>query len=120
MQASRLEAAVQERTAQIVKNLDEIECQRDELARFSEEIVAKNTKIIDSIQYAKRIQKAMLPSHNRIRQLLSDYFIIFRPKDIVSGDFYWIVNGRIVVAIADCTGHALPGAILGIRLRGRA
>ncbi len=114
--ASRLEMAVQERTAQIVKNLDEIECQRDELARFSEEIVAKNIKIIDSIQYAKRIQRAMLPSHDRIRQILGDYFIIFRPKDIVSGDFYWIheVNGRIIVAVADCTGHGVPGAMMAM------
>lgn len=114
--ASRLEKAVQERTAQIVRNMAEIERQRDELARFSEEIVAKNTKIIDSIQYAKRIQKAMLPSHNRTRQLLNDYFIIFQPKDIVSGDFYWIneVNGQIIVAVADCTGHGVPGAMMAM------
>lgn len=95
-----LEAKVKERTAQI-------EAQKQE--------------ITSSIEYARRIQMAMLPEDHNFRNSFSDYFIIFNPRDIVSGDFYWISEDekRIYFTVADCTGHGVPGAFmstLGISL----
>jgi len=70
--------------------------------------------IHDSINYASRIQGALLPPLELIQNLLPQSFILFRPRDIVSGDFYWtkIVNGRVYIAAADCTGHGVPGAFM--------
>ena len=76
----------------------------------------KNNDITDSINYAKRIQHAILPSEELIRTYLPDSFIFYRPKDIVSGDFYWFTsNGsKLIIAIADCTGHGVPGAFISM------
>lgn len=86
-----------------------------------DEIAFQKKQITDSITYASTIQEALLPDHNYIKKILSDYFIFYRPKDIVSGDFYWIkkINGFTVIVVADCTGHGVPGAfmsVLGISL----
>ena len=76
----------------------------------------KNIKITDSINYAKRIQLAILPSQELIKSFLPDSFIFFRPKDIVSGDFYWFAEkqGKLIIAVADCTGHGVPGAFMSM------
>jgi serine phosphatase RsbU (regulator of sigma subunit) len=77
----------------------------------------KNVKITDSINYAKRIQQAILPSKKLIKSILPDSFVFFRPKDIVSGDFYWIHridDNQIIFAVVDCTGHGVPGALMSI------
>src|SRR5690606_38540531 len=80
----------------------------------------KNDEIIDSINYAKRIQEAILPSEDRVKHLLKDSFIFYLPKDIVAGDFYWIEKvidkGRekTLFAVADCTGHGVPGAMVSV------
>ncbi len=100
---------------------DEIEKQRDFALKQRDEITKKNKEITDSIQYAKRIQNAILPSRKMFIPLIPDYFIFFKPRDIVSGDFYWLNRNenRIVIAAADCTGHGVPGAfmsMLGISL----
>lgn len=73
-------------------------------------------KLKDSIVYASRIQKAIFPPKGILKSLLHDYFLIFRPRDIVSGDFYWMqkVNDHIIIAAADCTGHGVPGALMSI------
>ncbi|MEA3317389.1 MAG: SpoIIE family protein phosphatase, partial [Bacteroidota bacterium] len=78
-------------------------------------------QITDSINYASYIQNSLLPSNNNISKILPNHFIFYKPKDIVSGDFYWVrkINGKVVVAAADCTGHGIPGAfmsVLGISL----
>ncbi|MCH8318856.1 MAG: SpoIIE family protein phosphatase [Bacteroidetes bacterium] len=81
------------------------------------EIVEKQKKdITDSIRYAKEIQKAILPSIEEMEQVLPNSFILFKPKDIVSGDFYWFskVDQKIVIAAADCTGHGVPGAFMSM------
>ena len=72
--------------------------------------------ITDSISYAKRIQEAMLPSLDLIKTFLPESFIYFKPKDIVSGDFYWFYehNNRLYLAVADCTGHGVPGAFMSM------
>lgn len=79
-------------------------------------IKEKNLAITDSIRYAERIQKAILPEDKKIKALLKNYFIIFAPKDIVSGDFYWInrAGDRLLLAAVDCTGHGVPGALLSM------
>ncbi|UKN01158.1 SpoIIE family protein phosphatase [Paracrocinitomix mangrovi] len=78
----------------------------------------KNTEILDSIQYAKRIQTAILPSEKTISELLPNSFILYKPKDIVAGDFYWIEpipeSGGVLIAAADCTGHGVPGAMVSV------
>ncbi|MGE5457960.1 MAG: SpoIIE family protein phosphatase, partial [Methanococcaceae archaeon] len=78
------------------------------------EIEAQKEEITSSIEYASRIQMAMLPVNDLFKVLFSDSFIIFKPRDIVSGDFYWIGEDEknIYVAVADCTGHGVPGAFM--------
>ena len=82
----------------------------------ADELALANKNITDSIQYAKRIQRAMMPSLSKFRAILPESFILYMPKDIVSGDFYWIneTRNRIFVAMADCTGHGVPGAFMSI------
>jgi serine phosphatase RsbU (regulator of sigma subunit) len=79
-------------------------------------IEAKNKDITDSIQYAKRIQEAILPSVEHIRKQLQDSFVLFLPRDIVSGDFYWYADcdDRIFFAAVDCTGHGVPGGFMSM------
>lgn len=84
--------------------------------RQKEELVVKNKSITDSINYAKRIQEAILPSETHFNRILPDSFILYMPKDIVSGDFYWVneTHNKIFVAAVDCTGHGVPGAFMSI------
>ena len=79
-------------------------------------ITSKNKEITDSIRYAKRIQEATLLSSNKNITAMSENFILFQPKDIVSGDFYWIraIDNKIIWAVADCTGHGVPGAFMSM------
>lgn len=76
----------------------------------------KNREITDSIKYAKRIQDAILPDNVTLQETLKDGFILFQPKDVVSGDFYWmeVANNSIYIAAADCTGHGVPGALVSV------
>lgn len=104
-----LEAKVIERTEEVVRQKEEIEIQNRKL-----EILYKH--ITDSIRYAKRLQDAILPPQATIERLLPESFVLFKPKDIVSGDFYWIFETpkRIFIAVVDCTGHGVPGAFMSI------
>lgn len=79
-------------------------------------IEEQHKNITDSIVYAKRIQQAMLPSLNELRKTFPDSFVLYKPKDIVSGDFYWVEhrNGTTLFAAVDCTGHGVPGAFMSI------
>jgi serine phosphatase RsbU (regulator of sigma subunit) len=76
----------------------------------------KNKEITDSIQYANRIQKALLASHTILSKNVPEHFVLYKPKDIVSGDFYWAheVNDKFLMCIADCTGHGVPGAFMSL------
>jgi ligand-binding sensor domain-containing protein/serine phosphatase RsbU (regulator of sigma subunit) len=104
-----LETKVKERTKEIEDQKVEIEAQRDE-------IFEKNKEITDSIHYAKHIQQAVLPGKITLERTLPEHFILFRPRDIVSGDFYWVEQkqDRVVVCAADCTGHGVPGAFMSL------
>jgi serine phosphatase RsbU (regulator of sigma subunit) len=98
-----LENELAERTRVVLKQKDEIELQ--------------NIEITDSINYAKRIQSSILPDVNKLRETFKDAFIIFHPRDIVSGDFYWfdrIDDERFVIVCADSTGHGVPGAFMSM------
>lgn len=76
----------------------------------------KNKEITDSINYARRIQKAIIPSDDKLVELFNNIFVLYRPKDIVAGDFYWVEkkNGRTFIAAVDCTGHGVPGAMVSV------
>ena len=79
-------------------------------------VLQQKQAITDSISYARRIQKAVLPSAPYIKNILPDYFTIFKPKDIISGDFYWVreFEGLRVVIVADSSGHGVPGALMSM------
>ena len=81
-----------------------------------EEIEEKNKEVLDSITYAKRLQDAILPPLGLLKQYLPESFLLYKPKDIVAGDFYWMesVGDNILIAAADCTGHGVPGAMVSV------
>ncbi|MFH1320994.1 MAG: SpoIIE family protein phosphatase [Bacteroidota bacterium] len=99
---SNLEHKVKERTEEVVRQKEEIE--------------VKNNEITASIRYARRIQEAILPDKSVVNKALRDYFILYKPKDIVSGDFYWIEQKgeKTLFAAVDCTGHGVPGAFMSL------
>jgi serine phosphatase RsbU (regulator of sigma subunit)/lipopolysaccharide biosynthesis regulator YciM len=87
-----------------------------EITRQKEIIEERNNEVHESITYAKRIQTAILPPVKLVKSYLPESFILFRPKDIVSGDFYWIdkIDDKILFAAVDCTGHGVPGAMVSV------
>lgn len=87
-----------------------------ELKKAYEEIEEKNKNIVDSINYAKRIQQAILPSDSEVKKMLFESFVLYMPKDVVSGDFYWVEkkNNKVLFAAIDCTGHGVPGAFMSM------
>ncbi|MBI5219810.1 MAG: tetratricopeptide repeat protein [Bacteroidia bacterium] len=127
--------------AEIAAQRDEIEAQRDLVTKQKEHIEQIHEELTDSIHYAERIQKAVLPSSEFIENIIRrtgdretggmgdlsrspihplspsmEFFILFKPKDIVSGDFYWMAkrNNQLLIAVADCTGHGVPGAFMSM------
>ncbi len=101
---------------EITAQRDEIEAQRDLVVQQKDHIEAQKEKITDSIDYARHIQQALLPSRAYATANLGEHFILFKPKDVVSGDFYWCtrVNEYLIVTVADCTGHGVPGAFMSM------
>jgi serine phosphatase RsbU (regulator of sigma subunit) len=108
-QNKKLEGIVEERTREVVK-------QKDALKQQNEQIQHQNKEITDSISYAFRIQEAILPLKDSVEKYFPDSFILYKPKDIVSGDFYWFahVNGISIIVCADCTGHGVPGGFMSM------
>lgn len=86
------------------------------IRKTNERINTQNEMITDSIRYAQRIQSAVLPSQEFLTELMPDHFVLLKPKDIVSGDFYWVkeVQDHLVIVGADCTGHGVPGAFMSM------
>jgi serine phosphatase RsbU (regulator of sigma subunit) len=132
-----LEQKVAERTAEVVRQAKELEeknheiiqineeiiQQRDEILAYNEQITKqkeeiehKNEEILDSINYARRIQDAILPEYEVIRKALPESFVLYRPKDVVSGDFFWFseYDDLKLIAAVDCTGHGIPGAFMSV------
>lgn len=99
------------------KRMNEVLSQKNELIQEQKEIVEeKNKSISDSINYARRLQTAILPTTEQVNKYFPDSFLFFKPKDIVSGDFYWFeASGDVAfMAAADCTGHGVPGAMVSV------
>jgi serine phosphatase RsbU (regulator of sigma subunit) len=153
-QKAELEKQVKERTAEVVQQKEELQAQaenlqvanhelhekQEEILQQTEEILQQrelleaqrdsleitNNKVMSSINYAKTIQKAILPADSKIKKFVQEHFVIYRPKDIVSGDFYWFTNipkeeladqqraDISFFATIDCTGHGVPGAFMSI------
>jgi len=97
---------------------NELKARTKEVHRQKEEIEVKNRDITDSINYAQRIQLSVLPSTSTLMRHCSDAFILYQPRDIVSGDFYWFEffpkNNRLLIVCADATGHGVPGAFMSL------
>lgn len=118
-----LEGKVLKRTEEIARQKEEIKYQKEEIEvqlkktiQQKETIEGQQSQILDSIHYARRIQNAILPPESGLANKLNDFFILYKPRDIVSGDFYWSVekDNKMYIAVADCTGHGVPGAFLSI------
>jgi serine phosphatase RsbU (regulator of sigma subunit) len=116
-------AEIHQKNEEITAQKEEIESQRNELElqkgllkEKSEQLEHFNWILIDSIDYASNIQSALLPSNSVFSTYFNDHFIILYPKDVVSGDFYWAYpkNENIIIAVADCTGHGVPGGFMSM------
>ncbi|MBI3136028.1 MAG: SpoIIE family protein phosphatase [Bacteroidetes bacterium] len=94
----------------------DIEQKKQQIEHQKELVEEKNKEILDSINYAKRIQAAILPPGRLMHERLPQHFIFYKPKDIVAGDFYWMEekNGHVLFAVADCTGHGVPGSLVSV------
>jgi len=111
-----LEQEVELRTHQLREEKEKVEVINKEVIEQKAIIEAKNHDITDSIKYAKNIQEALLPPLQNLHKELKEAFVLYQPKDIVSGDFYWFAkrNNKRFVASVDCTGHGVPGAFMSI------
>ena len=103
---------------EVIKNVSESE---NNIVLIEKIKNKKSDEINKSILYAKRIQEGMMLKEKHLFRIFPESFILFKPKDIVSGDFYWFtkIENKIIIAVADCTGHGIPGAfmsVLGISL----
>jgi serine phosphatase RsbU (regulator of sigma subunit) len=100
----------------IKKQKSIIELQKVQVEKSKFYLEEKNREITDSITYAKRIQNAILPSNKTVKEYLPQSFILYKPKDIIAGDFYWLEHkdDNILFAAADCTGHGVPGAMVSV------
>ncbi len=107
---------LEQKNEEISTQRDEIEAQRNLVFDQKQAIEAYNDEIMKSIEYAKRLQAAALPALALLKEKVKDQFVFFRPRDVVSGDFYWFaeVEGKMVITVADCTGHGVPGAFMSM------
>lgn len=131
-ETNRLYTDLLVKNTEIAQQKDEITSQNEELKQLNEELTVlvetverqnksiqqQNSKITSSITYAKRLQTAILPLEQRFEQAFGgeNYFILYKPKDIVSGDFYWLYSDseQLILAVVDCTGHGVPGAFMSV------
>ncbi len=100
----------------ILRSLRENKKTNEIVVKQKQLVEAKQKEVLDSIQYAKRLQDAILPADHYWKENLSDSFVLYKPKDIVAGDFYWMekINGLVLFAVGDCTGHGVPGAMVSV------
>ena len=112
----RSNTIITEKNALLEQANEEIAAQRDLVTEQRDHIETIHEELTSSIRYAKRIQGAVLPSAEQMTELLGDHFVLFKPKDIVSGDFYWATKVKqfLIFCVADCTGHGVPGAFMSM------
>jgi serine phosphatase RsbU (regulator of sigma subunit) len=108
--------ATRKQKALIEQQKEVVEQQKEVVESAHHELEEKNQEILDSILYAKRIQSAILPPLKLVKEYLKESFILYKPKDVVAGDFYWMEqkDGKVLFAAADCTGHGVPGAMVSV------
>lgn len=115
-----LEQLVNERTAELANKNEELEQINEEILTQKALVEEKNRDITDSIRYAEKIQRALLTSDKYLNKVFTDHFVLYKPKDILSGDFYWAYelknkdSWKVIFATVDCTGHGVPGALMSI------
>ncbi len=111
-----LEQKVEERTEMLKASNEEVLQQRNTLQEHHDLILAQNDEINDSLRYAQRIQNAVLPTDEIFANSFANSFVFYKPKEIVGGDFYWAktFDNKIVVSVADCTGHGVPGGFVSM------
>jgi len=116
MRINRLRRTQQLLEEQVLAKTRELREEKETVEEQNKTIEKKNHDITSSIRYAKRIQESILPAQEKLNELLTESFIFFKPKDIVSGDFYWFTeqNECVLVAAVDCTGHGVPGAFMSL------
>jgi len=107
---------LESKNEEISAQRDEIEAQRDLVFKQKDEIEQYNMEVMKSIEYARKIQSSTLPDLTSLNTTISEFFVLFRPRDIVSGDFYWTANveNSTVLTVSDCTGHGVPGAFMSM------
>ena len=107
---------IEQQSFELYETSTELKWQTENALRLYDEVEQQRKEMTDSIEYAKRIQTILLPETNFINEILNDYFVLFQPRNIVSGDFYWMSTKKekTIVAVADCTGHGVPGAFMSI------
>ncbi|NOR86846.1 MAG: transporter substrate-binding domain-containing protein [Bacteroidales bacterium] len=115
-QKKQLEKVVKERTIDLEDANKKVVAQMNIAEEQRDKITVQNQQITNSIYYAERIQKSLLPSGHTFEKHLNDYFVLFKPRDIVSGDFYWMMqfDRSLLIAAVDCTGHGVPGAFMSM------
>ncbi len=117
---SRKYQKIQEQKEEIAQQKEKISAQNQILSQAFDQIKLKNNQITSSINYAERIQRSMLPETSLLDQIAQEHFILYQPRDIVSGDFYWYDQveregkSYFILAAADCTGHGVPGSIMAM------
>ena len=107
---------ITQQNEELIVQRDEIQNQHDIVIQKNDRIAAQNREITESITYASRIQEAVLPTTDILQTYFSGHFVINLPRDVVSGDFYWLkeMNNKLIITVADCTGHGVPGAFLSM------
>ncbi|MBN1252227.1 MAG: tetratricopeptide repeat protein, partial [Bacteroidales bacterium] len=115
-QKKKANIELENKNKEILRQQDEIIAHRDLLNIKNKELDKKNNQITESIKYAKLIQTAILEREMGLNEYIPESFILFKPKDIVSGDFYWYTetNNKLLIATIDCTGHGVPGAFMSL------
>jgi serine phosphatase RsbU (regulator of sigma subunit) len=110
--------ALQDANQEMQKVVEELDITNEELSRNARLLTERNQDLMDSINYAKRIQTAILPTSEEIGEVFPEHFIFFKPRDLVSGDFYWFSHWpeeqKAFIAVVDCTGHGIPGAFMSL------
>ena len=107
---------IQSQNEELQDQKEELLVSNEKLSVFNNLLKSKNEQITESIDYAKNIQRALLPSEELFSKLFDEHFIFYRPKDVISGDFYWCgqVGNYIIWTAVDCTGHGVPGALMSM------
>ncbi len=115
-QKKKANKVLENKNKEILRQQGEIIRQRDELDESNKELDRRNHQIMESINYAKLIQTAMLQPETTLDEHVPDSFILFKPRNVVSGDFYWYTHkeDKLIIAAIDCTGHGVPGAFMSM------